>query len=63
MKINSMKFSIVLFLLFIVSGIIAGLFFVEIPDGNSEVSYTLLGAVSTILVTSIAELFRKPSDH
>lgn len=62
MKINSMKLLVVIMLLFLTIGIVAGLFFVEIPDGNREVAYTLLGAIASILISSINNLFRKSNE-
>lgn len=61
-KINNIKLTLALFLTVMVGGIIAGLFFIEIPDGNREVAYTLLGAVSTALITVINSILRKPSE-
>ena len=62
MKINSMKLLVVILQLALVMGIMAGLFFVEIPQGNREVAYVLLGAISTNLVTSISNLFRRVNE-
>lgn len=62
MRINSMKLLVVTQLILILTGIILGLFYVEIPVGNREVSYMLLGGVLSILVESVANLFRKPKD-
>ena len=59
MKINSMKLSIIIMLIIMMVGILAGLFFIEIPDGNTEVSYMLLGVIAAILGRAIADMFKK----
>lgn len=60
MRINSMKFSIIVLLISLICGIVACLFFIEIPPGNREVAYVLLGGVLTAMINAIADLFQKP---
>lgn len=62
MRINSIKFTVVMNQLFMITAIIGGLFFIEIPAGNREVTYLILGAMSTNLVTAINNLFQKPRE-
>lgn len=61
MRINSMKLLTVMVLLSLISGIMTGLFFIEIPTGNREVAYLILGSLATMLVHSISNLFQKPA--
>jgi len=59
MKINSIKLTVVVMLVLMITGILIGLFFIEIPEGNREVAYMLLGIIGTTLVRAIADLFKK----
>ena len=63
MRINSMKLSVIIMLVVLLSGIIVGLFFIEIPEGNREVAYTLLGMIGTSLIYAISDLFKKGASH
>jgi len=42
-----------------IAGILMGLFFIEIPEGNREVAYMLLGIIGTTLVRAIGDMFKK----
>lgn len=59
MKINSMKLTIILIQLLMIGGIVGGLFFVEIPTGNREVSFVILGALTVDMVHSINNMMNK----
>ena len=59
MRINAMKLTVIIILVAVMAGIIAGLFFIEIPEGNREVSYMLLGMLGTALIQAIADLFKR----
>lgn len=59
MKINTMKLTIIIFLLLMISGIIIGLFFIKIPDGNGEVFYMMAGMLLGIVSTIIVLMFKK----
>lgn len=59
MKINSIKLTVILILAFMVAGVIAGLFFKEIPIGNRDASLLVLGALVAELGHSITDLFKK----
>lgn len=59
MRINSMKLTVIILLVVLLAGIISGLFFVEIPEGNREVAYMLLGMFGTTLIYAIGDLFKK----
>ena len=59
MKINSIKFTIVIFELIILSGVIVGLFLLEIPNGNQDVAYVVLGTLVADIAHSTNTLFQK----
>lgn len=59
MKINSMKLTIIISLLVIFSGIIYGLFFVEIPTNNADVFYLIIGSLLATIGTAILNMFKK----
>ena len=59
MKINSMKLLIIMVQLLIVMAVMAGLFLLEIPIGNREVAYVILGAFVTDMIHSINNMFHK----
>ena len=59
MKINSMKLTIIIFQLIIITGILGGLFFIEIPEGNREVAFVILGALTVDMVHSINNMMNK----
>ena len=59
MRINSIKLTVVIMLMVMIAGIMMGLFYIEIPEGNREVAYMLLGIIGTTLVRAIADLFKK----
>ncbi len=59
MKINSMKLLIIILEILLMSGVILGLYFIEIPVGNREVSYVILGALVNNLGHSINSMFKK----
>ena len=61
MRINSMKLTVVIILAVMISAIIAALFLREIPEGNLEVTYIILGSLLTIFGRAIADLFKKES--
>jgi hypothetical protein len=54
-----MKLTIIIIQLFIISGIVVGLFFIEIPIGNREVSFTILGGFFVDTVHSIKDMMNK----
>ncbi len=59
MKINSMKLTIILIQLLMIGGIVGGLFFIEIPIGNREVAFVILGALVVDMVHSINNMMNK----
>ena len=59
MRINTMKLSIIIILLMMISGIIVGLFYVKIPEGNGEVFYMMAGMLLGIVSTIIVLMFKK----
>ena len=59
MKINSMKMAIIIIQLFIIGGIVGGLFFIEIPSGNREVAFVILGALVVDMVHSVNNMMSK----
>ena len=59
MKINSMKLTIILIQLLMIGGIVGGLFFIEIPAGNREVAFVILGALVVDMVHSINNMMNK----
>ena len=59
MKINSMKLLIIMTQLVMVSGVITALFMLEIPAGNREVAYVILGALVTDTIHSINNMFQR----
>jgi len=59
MKINSMKMTIIIIQLFIIGGIVGGLFFIEIPQGNREVAFVILGALVVDMVHSVNNMMNK----
>lgn len=59
MKINSMKLTIILIQLLMIGGIVGGLFFIEIPMGNREVAFVILGALVVDMVHSINNMMIK----
>ena len=59
MKINSMKMTIIIIQLFIIGGIVGGLFFIEIPSGNREVAFVILGALVVDMVHSVNNMMNK----
>ena len=59
MRINSMKLTIIIFQLIIITGILCGLFFIEIPEGNREVAFVILGALTVDMVHSINNMMNK----
>ena len=59
MRINSMKLTIILIQLMMITGIVVGLFFVEIPTGNREVAFVILGALTVDMVHSINNMMNK----
>ena len=59
MRINSIKLTVFIVLAMMVSGTIAGLFMKEIPVGNQEVTYMLLGSLIMGLITVAMGIFKK----
>ncbi len=59
MRINSMKLTIILILIGFLAGIMAGLFFRTMPDGNEDVIYMFIGILLGILSHAISGLFKK----
>ena len=59
MKINSMKLMIISMLMCLMAGVIVGLFFISIPEGNSDVAYMLLGILANDLGHAINNMFKK----
>ena len=59
MRINSMKLMIIVILAIMLSGVVAGLFFKEIPQGNREAALIVLGTLVSELGHAIADLFKK----
>ena len=59
MKINNIKFSIVVILASMNSGVITALFILEIPQGNREVAFLILGSLLTVFGRAIADIWKK----
>ena len=59
MKINNIKFSIVIILAVMNSGVISALFILEIPQGNREVAFLILGSLLTVFGRAIADIWKK----
>lgn len=59
MRINSIKLTVVVMLATMITGISVGLFYVQIPEGNSEVFYMLIGILAATLGRAVADLFKK----
>lgn len=59
MKINSMKLTIIIILAVMISGTVAGLFYKEIPEGNREVMYMVLGSLITGFISAIVNFSKK----
>ena len=62
MKINSMRFTLSVLLIFIIAGFGAALIFVDIPGGSKEVVISVMSVLSTALVTILNSLLRKPNE-
>jgi hypothetical protein len=58
-----MKLAVIIMLVILLAGIISGLFLIEIPEGNREVAYMLLGMIGTTLIYAISDLFKKGVTH
>ena len=58
-RINSMKLTIIIIQLMMITGIVVGLFFIEIPTGNREVAFVILGALTVDMVHSINNMMNK----
>ena len=54
-----MKMTIIIIQLFIIGGIVGGLFFIEIPQGNREVAFVILGALVVDMVHSVNNMMNK----
>lgn len=54
-----MKLLIIIMLLMMITGIIVGLFFIRIPEGNGEVFYMMAGMLLGIASTIIVLMFKK----
>ena len=59
MRINSMKLMIIMTQLFMIGGIVSALFLIEIPTGNREVAFVILGALTVDMVHSINNMMNK----
>lgn len=59
MKINSMKLEIINFELLIITAVLIGLFFLEIPDGNDKIFTLVLGALLSDVSHAINNMFHK----
>ncbi len=59
MRINSIKLSVVILLALMIAGIAVGLFFIQIPEGNGEVFYMLIGVLAATMGRAVADLFKK----
>lgn len=59
MRINSMKLTIIVIQLLMISGIMTALFTIEIPEGNREVAYVVIGGLITDVVHSIKDMMNK----
>ena len=59
MKINTMKLTIIIIMLLFLAGVMAGLFFKAIPDGNADVIYMFVGILLGIVSTAIMNMFKK----
>jgi len=46
-------------LILMMTGILLGLFMVEIPEGNTEVLYMLLGVLAATLGRAVSDMFKK----
>ena len=59
MKINSIKFLIIIMLIMMMVGILLGLFTIKIPEGNTEVLYMLLGVLAATLGRAVSDMFKR----
>lgn len=59
MKINSMKFAIIILELIIISGVLLGLFLLTLPEGNRDAFTLVLGALLSDVSHSINNMFHK----
>ena len=54
-----MKLIIIIIQLMMITMIVVGLFFIEIPTGNREVAFVILGALTVDMVHSINNMMNK----
>ena len=54
-----MKLMIIMLQLILIGGIVGGLFFIEIPQGNREVAFVILGALTVDTIHSISNMMNK----
>lgn len=59
MKINSMKFEIINFELLIITSVLVGLFFLELPEKNADIFTLALGALLSDVSHAINNMFHK----
>ncbi len=59
MRINSMKLTVIIILAVMITGTVTGLFYKEIPAGNREVMFMVLGSLITGFISAIVSLFKK----
>jgi len=59
MRINSMKLTVIIILAVMITGTVVGLFYKEIPEGNREVMFMVLGSLITGFISAIVSLFKK----
>ena len=59
MKINSMKMTIIIMLIMFLMGVMFGLFFKPVPEGNVDVIYMFVGMILGMLSSAITTMFRK----
>ena len=59
MKANSMKMSVIVMLILLMAGVLSGLFFIAIPQGNADVLYMLLGMLANDLGHAVGGIYKK----
>lgn len=59
MKINGMRMLVIIMLIGLIAGVLAGLFSIAIPQGNGDVMYMLLGVIAGELGHVLNSMFNK----
>ena len=59
MKINSIKLTLVFILAAMISTLMVGLFFIEMPQGNRDIANIAVGSLFAVFTMVIADLIKK----